>query len=96
MKKAIPKCIYKMVLNYSSSKYDWTCIILYHIYGLNRANISSLKEGSKINFTNLSCKYSPTTQWGHTNTFSSPCIYLVVFSENTKLFILLCGPRGIM
>lgn len=70
--------------------------MLYHIYGLNGANFSSLNKGSKIKFTNLSCKYSPTTQWGHTNTFSSSCICLLVFSETTKLFILLCSPRGIM
>lgn len=69
--------------------------MLYHIYGWNSAHFTSLKEGSKIKFTNLSYKYSPTTQWGNTNTFYSPCVCLLVFSENTKLFTLFGSLRGI-
>lgn len=70
--------------------------MLYHVYGLNRATFSSLKKGSKIKFINLSYKYSPTTQWGYTNTSFSSYVCLLVLSENTKLFILICRLRGIM
>lgn len=94
IEKAIHQCIYQMVSKYGSSKYYWTCMMLYNIHYLNRDKFSSLKECSKIMLNNLSYKCSDT-QRGHTNTSSSLCIGLFVFSENTKLLILLCSRKGI-